>query len=512
MTSETKIMVNVQLHETRIAVLENGKLKDLFVERPDERRLIGNIYKGKVTKILSGIQACFVDVGFKRQVFLHINQISTEDLSVLNKRLAQPLFVWRREEQRNIKDVLKQGQEIIVQITKEQMGTKNPRSTTSISLAGRYIVLIPGAKHIGVSRNIRDRGKRAAFRRLISQKNYKDCGFIVRTIADGQPNENIEKDTENLVASFEDILKKADIYPSPALLHRDMGLNAALVRDYLSPEVDEMLIDSKDDYEKVIAYTREVAPSLANRIRLYKSSKPLFDSFGIEEQIASLLSDEVYLSGGGSIVIEQTEAMVTIDVNTGSFRSRSNYEDTILKINLKAADEIARQLILRDLGGIIAVDFIDMRLVENRQKLFERMQELLEQDKAPTRVLPPNDFGVVMLTRRRVQESVIDRISDRCPVCSGTGRVFSAGTVLGRLERWLMRSRKYSNNEFILMVSPSLARELLADNRLRLHELEESYSVHFELLPDMALAPDEFLVVDAVSTEDITDRFLSKPS
>ncbi|MFP4459104.1 MAG: Rne/Rng family ribonuclease [Candidatus Zixiibacteriota bacterium] len=505
-----QVIINSQVHESRIAILEGKKLVDLSIERPDERRLVGNVYKGKVNKILSSIQAAFIEIGHEKQAFLHINQIATNDLRNFNRKLPGNYFTSRRNNQNDIRRIFSKGDEVILQILKEPLGDKGPKATTEIAIPGRYLVLMPGSHHIGVSRSIRNRGERLRLRKIAGNlKKPKNFGLIVRTIAAGQSEQNIRKDLEHILASFEDAIRKAAAFPPPALIYRDMGMAAALVRDHFSPDTQSLWINDPEEYKRIRQYVDDVAPILKKRVHLYKGKKPIFDHFGVEEQIASLYTSQVRLKSGGYITIDHTEAMVTIDVNSGSFKARGNYEDNILKLNNEAAEEIARQITLRDLGGLIAIDFIDMTQNRNRQSLYNTFRRAMRADKAPSRILNPNEFCIVMLTRKKEQKSVLEKITRECPVCNGSGRVLSANTVVTNIERWFMRAKRQNKaTRYILFVHPSVARDLSAEDNQQIKAIEEKYEVDIDVFPEIYLHHTKFIIVDPLLGEDITERYL----
>jgi len=514
---KTQILVNVQVHESRIAILEDGKLVELLVERPDQRRMVGNIYKGKVERVLPGIQAAFINIGMEKRAFLHISDVARyepfadsetdedEDNNIGRKRRY-------RSDTRSmdIRDWCKAGEDILVQITKEPIGTKGPRCTTEISLPGRYLVIMPGQKHVGVSRKIKSKQERYRIRKAIRDIKPEGFGLIGRSVSENQSKEVLENDLEYLLKDWENIRKKADVLDAPAQLYRDMGMVAAMVRDLFSSDMDEFILDSKTEYEHVRKYVNKVVPDFADRVRLYNDSTPIFDAFDVEPQIENMLRRKIWLKKGASIVIDNTEALTAIDVNSGrNVGKGKTYEETLLQVNLAAAEEIVRQLRLRDLGGILVIDFIDMESEKNRETLMRTFREAMADDRAKYRILPMNEFGMVVMTRQRVRQSVIERISDPCPTCGGLGLVFSPVTVIARLERWLMRAAKSKKNSFLIVTHPVVAEELIAEGGERLRDLETLYRVRLECFPDGTIDPDEFSVLDANTGEELTDDFIA---
>ncbi len=500
------IVVNVQLHERRVAILEDGKLVELLLERSDQRRIVGNIYKGVVENIVPGLQAAFVEIGLPKRAFLHVSDISRfnpfsdSETEEGNEEFVQPTL------KRNgtlIQNILKRGQEILVQIVRDPIGTKGPRCTTQLTLAGRYIVLIPGAKHIGISRRINDRAERARLRRAISALKPRDCGVIVRTIAKGRSAEVLKQDLEQLMAAWEKVKQRAIAMPPGSLIYRDAGMIPALIRDQFSPDIEKFIIDSKDEYIKVVKYVKQVAPELVDRIELYKGKEPIFDHYGIEPQIDAMMKREVRLPSGGQIVIDQTEALVAIDVNTGKFVGKKHYEDTLLKVNLEAAEEIARQLRLRDLGGLIVIDFIDMESPENISKVEKAFKLAMKRDRAHKKILPMNEFCMLILTRERVQQSIISRLTEICPTCEGVGRIYSPSTMVANIERWLMRAKGKVRRKLLILVHPLVAEELLSNGRL--NDFKDQYGFSLTVFADETVEPNKYRIFDAESGDEVTE-------
>lgn len=506
-----QIVVNVQVHESRIAILEDGHLVELEVERPDQRRLIGNIYKGRVEQVLPGIQSAFIDIGLDKRAFLHISDVARFDPFADSDVDEEESHHQRRNSyhSQNIQDFCRSGEEILIQITKEPMGTKGPRCTSEIALAGRYLVLMPGQNHVGVSRKISSQKERRRIHQIIRElKPDGGIALIGRSAAEEQSREVLERDLNYLLKDWEDIKKKADVLDAPALLYKDMGMIVAMVRDLFSSDMNEFILDSKVEFERIKKYAKKVVPNLANRIKLYDDAIPIFDAYQVEEQIENMLKRKIWLKKGASIVIDNAEAMIAIDVNSGRNVGRGRgYEDTLLQVNLAAVDEIARQLRLRDLGGIIVIDFIDMESEKNRNILMEAFKNAMSSDRAKHRILPMNEFGMVVLTRQRVRQSIIERLSNPCPTCGGFGVVFSPVTVIARLERWLMRAKESDRKGFLILANPIVAEELIAEGKQRLHELENSYKVKLECFADPTIDPDEFAMIDGDTGEDMTTEF-----
>ena len=505
-----KVIVNVQLHERRVAIVEGKNLVELMIERSDQRRIVGNIYKGVVENVVPSLNAAFIEVGLPKRVFLHISDIAHFDpfadaeTEEDEDSFHQPLV---KNYSAHINRVLKRGQEILVQIIKDPMGTKGARCTTQLSIPGRYLVLIAGPKHIGVSRRISDRRERSRLRKIISEVKPEGFGVIVRTIARGLSADALNQDLNNLLEQWEKIKKKAQVLPAGSLIYRDAGLIPALVRDQFSEDVEEFIIDSQDEYKKIINYVRKVAPNLADRVKLYDGKEPIFERFGIEKQIDKMLFRSVRLPSGGEIVIDITEALIAIDVNSSKSTKKRDYEEMILKVNLEAAEEIAHQLRLRDLGGIIAVDFIDMAQKENREKLEKSFREVLKDDRAVKRILPMNEFGMIIITRKRVRQSITSRITEQCPVCRGVGSIYSPSTMVAYIERWLIHAQGNFKGRAILLAHPDVAEEMLSDNGQLIADFEEAYGIRLVVFADVSIPPNSYRIISSDTGEDITDKF-----
>ena len=502
-----KIVVNVQLHERRVAIVEDDKLVELKIERSDERRIVGNIYKGIVENVVPSLNSAFIEIGTPKRAFLHISDISRFDpfadaeTEEDEDSFHQPML---KHQGMHIKEVLSRKQELLVQIIKDSIGTKGACCTTQLSIPGRYLVLIPGAKHIGVSRRIRDRGERARLRRGIAKMKPDDFGIIVRTIARGFSADVLGNDLDNLLKTWNKIKKRAQVLPAGSLIFRDEGLVPSLVRDQFSEDIKEFIIDSEDEYKKVFDYVRQVAPNLLDRVKLFNKKESIFNRFKIEKQIDGMLMRSVPLPSGGGIVIDQTEALVAIDVNSGRTAKKMNYEDMILRVNLEAAEEIARQLRLRDLGGLIAVDFIDMETRENIRKVEQAFNSALRKDRARMRVLPMNDVAMTILTRKRVQQSLLTRITDECPTCMGVGRIYSPSTMVANLERWLIKAKGKFKGELLVLTNPSIAEEILSDAGVRIEDFKEEYGIKITVFAEASIGPNSFRIIEAKTGKDIT--------
>jgi ribonuclease G len=415
-----EILINATARESRVAILEDDRLAELLVDRPDARRTVGNIYLGKVEAVLPGMQAAFVSTGEGKSAFLHASDlIEPEEEEEENGAEVRPP---RRLP--NVQDHLKRGQTLLVQVTKEPIGAKGPRVTAQISLAGRFLVYLPYATRVGVSRKIEDREERARLRELVRKRLPEDAGgAIVRTVAEDLTDAHVRRELKTLRELWKKVNRKAHFVrlKAPALVHREATLTGGIIRDVFSDKVDRLYVDSKEVYEEIRRYVEQVDPDLLDRVVLYEDASPLFDKFGVENEIRAIFEREVALPTGGSLVIEPTEALVSIDVNTGRYTGKRDPEKTILRTNLEAAREIARQIRLRDVGGIIVIDFIDMESKANRDRVLQELRTHLGRDRARTRAFQVSELGLVEMTRQRVRPSLWESMTTACPTCAGTG-------------------------------------------------------------------------------------------
>jgi ribonuclease G len=510
------IIINVSEYETRLAILEDLKLVELLVERPEAERMVGDIYKGVVKSVLPGMQAAFLDLGLEKSAFLHFSDIGDSKRQL--DLLYEAEFLEEEEEKKkakkvpeSIQDVLKEGQKILVQVTKEPIGTKGSRVTTQLSLAGRYVVLVPGEEHVGVSRKIYDWAEKRRLKRLAYEIKPDGFGCIIRTVAEGKEKRKLKSDIRNLSRLWKKIKRQAEKKDSPVLLHKDIGLIYSIMRDILTGEVESVVVDSKKEYKKILSYLRSVAKTLRSKVKLYQGKVPIFDAYNIETEIEKMLDRKVWVKKGAYFVIDQTEAMVTIDVNTGRFVGKTTQESTVLKTNLGAAREIARQIRLRDIGGLIIVDFIDMESAENRKKVFEEFKAAFRHDRSKNSILPISDFGLIEMTRERIRPSILHTLSETCHCCGGIGRVISKETVASKIERWFKRAKvgaKYKN--YRLMVHPDVA-QVLEDGKVnRIRKLSKELRLDIELVKEKNLSSDEFKVFDLGQEMEVTDMFKSR--
>jgi ribonuclease G len=511
-----EIIINAGSNETRIALLEDKELVEVMVERPEAVRRVGDIYKGRVNAVLPGMQAAFVDLGLEKSAFLHASDLqpSDSDLDDLfeddeetEERKRGGGGRGRREEVApRIEDALRKGQELLVQITKEPIGTKGPRVTTQISLPGRYLVLMPGHDHVGVSRKIEDRAERARLKGLIKEIRPKDAGIIVRTVGAEQGKKEFQSDIKYLEQLWQKIERQR--VKAPALLHQEMEFTTGLIRDIFTEDVTQLTLDSKEEYQQILKYLATYAPELKSRVKLYRGEAPIFDHFGIEGEIEKAMERKVWLKKGGYITIDQTEALVAVDVNTGRFTGKKSQEETILKTNLEAAEEIARQLRLRDLGGIIVLDFIDMEEESNRKAVADALRGHLKHDRSRTKAFAVSELGLVEMTRQRQRPSLANYFTENCAACEGSGRVLSLASSTLKIERMLRRvGQRAREKQLILRVHPDVAVHLVEQNADRLGRLERQFRFRVEIRDDPSLRRDEIRLFRGKTFEEITKQF-----
>ncbi|HEX6641084.1 MAG TPA: Rne/Rng family ribonuclease, partial [Thermoanaerobaculia bacterium] len=436
-----EIVINATRHESRIAVLDEGQVVELWVERTRHRTIVGNIYKGRVTKVLPGMQSAFVDLGLERDAFLYVSDV-IEDLEEFESETPEELHLDRTVDdmqphrpEASISDLLREGQEIVVQVSKDTIAGKGARITSHITLPGRFLVYMPTVNHVGVSRRIESEEERTRLKEMLERiRPPGHGGFIVRTAGEGRVEEEFLADLRYLTDLWEQIKRRAEKSSAPNAIHHDLDLVLRTIRDVLSAEFKSVWVDSVDQYQRIVEFLDQIQPQLVSRVRLYRRDEPIFDEFGVEAEIAKALKSKVWLKSGGYIVINQTEALVAIDVNTGKYVGKKNLEETVFRTNLEAAKEIVRQIRLRDLGGIIVLDFIDMEEPANRQRLFEALENEIRKDRSKTKILQISEFGLIEMTRKRVRQSLERSLTQACPYCGGSGRIKSNTTIA--LEVW----------------------------------------------------------------------------
>lgn len=494
-TSNTEIIVNCSLRETRIAVLEDGQLQEYRVER--EERVVGSIFKGIVQNVLPGMDAAFVDIGLERNAFLYVADILPDE-----GQDNSPASIKRSElRRRKIKELIRPGQEIMVQVTKGPRGTKGARVTTRIALPGRYVVLMPEGNHVGVSRKIEDRSERERLRRVGDKIIPEGFGLILRTECESRTEAELRADVQFLVQLWAQVLESAKRQRAPACVHRDQTLLYRTIRDVFGEEIDKMVIDDPDEYEKVHLVAGVVAPKLRNKIELYDRDTPIFDFYNIEKDLERLLEHKVWLKSGAYLVIDEMEALTAIDINTGKQVGSTSLSDTILRTNMEAADEVCRQLRMRDMGGIIVIDFIDMESADDRKKLLNHFTKRLERDRARTRVGRISSLGLLEITRKRTGESVTEAISDVCPMCTGQGRIASKETVSLWIERDMRRRLAESGNAFLIECHPAVVESLIGADGENVEDLEHELNRGIYLRANFDFAFEEYTITSGTIDE-----------
>ncbi|KJS03858.1 MAG: ribonuclease G [Peptococcaceae bacterium BRH_c4a] len=460
-----EIVINVSDEETRVAVLEDKNPVELFIERSVTQRLVGNIFRGRVENVLPGMQAAFVDIGLDKNAFLYVED-ALPARSPDGQGHGSALGT-------NICDILKHGQEVIVQIVKEPIGTKGPRVTTHITLPGRYLVLMPTMDYIGISRRIENEKERDRLKDLASRVKPENMGVIVRTVAEGVDEEDLRQDIVMLTRLWKKILHRSAHGPAPNLLHRDLELIQRIMRDTFTEDVGRLTIDSRYEYEKMLDLLDITGPRLKFKVSL-DEREDIFREYGIEQELEKALKRKVWLKCGGYIVIDQAEALTAIDVNTGKFVGTTNLEDTVLRTNLDAAVEIARQLRLRNLGGIIIADFIDMHLEEHRRQVLQVLEEEIKKDKTKTNILGITQLGLVEMTRKKVRSSLSEVMQRPCPYCEGRGKVLSEETVGIQFKNYICQlARQTSADTILVEANPLVAARLIGSGGANLRDLEQ---------------------------------------
>jgi ribonuclease G len=497
MTSE--LLINSTKEESRVALLEGGQVVELYIERKRDASLVGNIYKGKVMKILPGMQSAFVDIGLEKAAFLYvadIMRVMEEYYSAFLSNEPEALELYAKAEHIDksipIEELIQEGQELLVQVSKDPIGTKGARVTSYITIPGRYIVLMPNVEHIGISRRVEDEEKRRALKAIATEIKPAGFGLIVRTACEDALPEEIKHDLEFLLLIWENIQKKKDKVLAPTLLYSDLDLAVRSARDFMHHDVERLVIDSADEYERVKEFAKTYFPSLVERIELYEGREPIFDAFGIELDISRVLGRKVWLKSGGYIVIDQTEAMTVIDVNTGKFVGKESLEDTILKTNLEAVKEIAYQIRLRNLGGIIIIDFIDMEKAENRAKVFSSFIDEMKKDRAKNTIYNISELGIIQMTRKRVRESLGRVLCEQCPYCESKGFVKSARTIVYEIFRKLKKMQLPRNTTAIIKASPAVADLLSDEERQGIEDIENIYGIKLIIKEDEAVHQENY--------------------
>ncbi len=542
MTKE--MIISSSAHETRVAILEDDQVAEIFIEREHQRGVVGNLYKGRVSKVLPGMQSAFVDLGLERDGFLYVSDVvaTSEEFDRLETEDEEdggsavggdgssggtrpthavrrpgpadgvasgggpgvpPTRGGRRDRERGpepkIEELLKEGQEIVVQVAKEPIGTKGARLTSHATMPGRFLVFMPTVDHVGVSRKIDSRDERSRLRGIVREFREQHGfagGVIIRTAAASRPKEDIVADLSYFHKVWTEIRQKAESSRAPAVVYREQSLVAKLLRDLLTEEYSAIRIDNDLEYRRVYELIERIMPSLAAKVKLYNKEYPIFEEYGVQAEIDRALRSKVWLKSGGSIVINQTEALVAIDVNTGRYvgkKTAGRLEDTILKTNLEAVREIVRQIRLRDLGGIIVLDFIDMEEKKNRQKVFQAVEQELRKDRSPSKALQVSDFGLVIITRKRVKQSLERVLTEPCPYCAGSAVIKSRSTICYEILSEVKKiSADLDGQTLVLRVNPDIARALRDEERAVFKELKQSIGREIAVKPDVQLHHEQF--------------------
>jgi len=532
-----EILISGSQRETRVAILEDERLVELLVDRPDTHRSVGDIYLGKVEAVLPGIQAAFVDIGAEKSAFLHASDLieadedeepgdradddngngngngnGDESTPPAPAPAARAQSGGRRGSRRkipNIGDELKRGETKLVQVIKEPIGTKGSRVTAQVSLAGRFLVYMPFASKVGVSRKIEARELRAKLREMVSKLVPKDAGgWIIRTVADDLTEASCKREIDHLYGLWKKIKRKSQSVRAPALVQRETSLTRGIVRDLFSDKVDSLLVDSKQLFNEIAQYLKQIDPELLPRVKLYEAEASLFDEYDVEAEIRTLFKQRVDLPTGGYLIIQPTEALTSIDVNTGRYTGKRDPESTILRTNIDAAREVARQLRLRDIGGIIVVDFIDMETRSNRDKVLQELRAHLGRDRARTKAFAVSELGLIEMTRQRVRPSLWQSMTAECPTCKGTGRVFRPEVVVRRMERSLKRAgADHKERQLAIRLHPEVALYLVEQEPNFLRQLEKQTGLEVEVRDDPMMRLDEFRMMAKPAGRDVTELY-----
>ena len=513
-----EIIINSSSNQTRVAITEDGNLADFFVDYPENRRMVGDIYLGRVARVLPGIRAAFIDIGMKHDAFLHFSDIGERtkqfqdmlgdedsDVDDADDDESSRTNGTNGTENAPVTPKLRKGEEILVQITKEPVNNKGVRVTSSVSIAGRFCVLLPFDNKIGISKKISDYKERRRLRHIARGILPPNYGLIIRTVAKDQTEDAVKDDLTNLVKTWKNIESTAKNEEPPTIVHQDLSTTNSVIRDLLTPDVSKVFVDSKKLYKQIKGYVQLVQPDLLEKVELYKSSSSIFDEFKIEEQVKTLMGRKVPLPSGGYLIIEHTEAMVVIDVNSGRYAKSKEQEQNSLKTDLEASREIARQLRLRDIGGIIVVDFIDLEEEKNRKKIYDELKKEFRKDRSKVSVLPMSDFGLVQITRQRIRQNIMQAMKDVCPVCGGSGVMTKESHLVYDIEDWLKKYRKFFGGfSLIIKCHPSDAKRL-QDSKFT--KIQFKFLVKFSIEEDSNIPMGKFKFFSKRKGTDLTEKF-----
>ncbi len=503
-------------HETRVALLEDDDIVELFIERAGASDSTGNIYKGRVQRVLPGMQAAFVDIGLNQAAFLYVNDILTnnfgeiesifhpmEDDEGINQDDIQPGTNKKLNGEKsevNIVDLITEGQEMLVQVAKSPIGTKGARITSYISLPGRFLVLMPTSSHVGISRRIESETERQRLKEMVCNLRDNNLGYIVRTAAEGVGEDKISQEMRFLKNLWRSVQQRYIKAPTPSMIHQELDIRLRAVRDLLLHEAETLIIDSRDGYQEILSFLDTFMPSLKSSVELYEGHEPIFDAFNLEGDISRALKKKVWLKSGGYIVIEHTEALVAIDVNTGRYVGKHNLEETILKTNLEAVKEIAYQVRLRDIGGIIIIDFIDMEKKSNQEKVFNALSEAFSKDRSKTHILPMSDMGLIQMTRKRIRKPLTRQLCEPCFYCEGEGQLISGQTLCYTIHREILRnSSDMLGTGLTLRVNPQIAELLHGEENHLITSLEHRLNKQITIYPDSRFHLEEFDLLETMN-------------
>lgn len=523
---KNQIIIHSSGKQTRVALLENGELAQLFIESEENQRTVGDIYLARVHKVMSGIRAAFIDVGMDKDAFLHFSDAGDhlgQYIMMLNgegsvsksakKELNNFNKLSNNEKQILAGKLLKNNQNLLVQIVKEPIGSKGPRVSTDITIAGRFLVLIPMGEYIALSKKINNGRERRRLKSIVGSMLPEGFGVIVRTVAQNQNKEAIEDDMRTILKKWERILNKLENAKAPALLYKDLDITESLIRDLFAKQYDRVLIDDYQLYKSVKSYVSQIAPKMLPAVQLYKGKDHIFDHTNIGHDVNSIFSPRVRMPSGGYLIFEQTEAMYVVDVNSGPYAAKERQEDNSLKTNLEAAREIAKQLRLRDIGGIIVVDFIDLRDNKNRKKIYDELKKEFKKDQAKTNVIGMSDFGLVQITRQRIRPSVVNSVSKVCPMCGGTGSVVSQDTIVTDIESWISKFKYSTDYRAVdIYVNPYLRSFLCKGYFSQRWKWMLKYKMKITFIADETISLNEFKATLTGSDLEITDVVLQGQS
>ena len=501
------LLINATSYEVRIALVEHGNLVEFYLERPVEKGMVGNIYRGRVVRVLPGMQAAFVDLGLERTGFLYVDDVQTDSKVIANRMSNNEcgqgccdddteVVQQQAVPSANIEDLLTEGQDVVVQICKEPLGTKGARLTCNITLPCRNLVYMPMTDHIGISRKLENDEDRQRLREEIEKLRPQDAGFIVRTVAENASREDLEADMEFLLHLWGEIQDRATRAPVPSLVYEDLDITQRAVRDLFTPDIQRVVVDDRATFERVCNFVETFVPQLRNRVIHYNNEVSLLDAYGVEVDISRALEKKVWLRSGGYIIIETTEALTVVDVNTGRYVGRKDLEETIFKTNMEAVREIAYQLRLRNIGGIIIIDFIDMEDESHREEVFNAMQEAVKKDKSRANILKVSEFGLVQMTRKRDRENLSQMMCEPCIYCAGEGLLKSRRSVCYEIFRKVSQeSRNMAGDSVTLKVHPSVADMMLKDETLNTENLEKEIQKRFIIVPDSDMYIEKYELI-----------------